>query len=300
MYDELSFEFSIVVPTFNRARIISNTIDSLARINFESFEIIVVDDGSSDDTAKIVSELKIERLNYYRIDNRERGAARNYGAIRSKGKYINFFDSDDLALPNHLSVASATIDDLGSPPWFHLAYSIADEKGRPIKTCRITDIGPHNRYLAKGNVLGTNSVFLRRDVALCNPFFEDPLMAASEDYELWLRLASQYPLYGSTEVTSLLVQHSGRSVVTTNALQLIRRMSILRERILSSDSIRSHFGSSCDEIIMGLMLYTALHLSELDGTKRLALRYLWSSIFCSLSCFMSRSFYATLRNLLLR
>lgn len=104
--------FSIVIPTFNRSDFILDTINSVLRQSFQDFEILIIDDGSTDNTKEVInknfySEIKIKY--YYKI-NEERGAARNYGYLRSNGKYIVFLDSDDIFKENHLiNIYDATI-----------------------------------------------------------------------------------------------------------------------------------------------------------------------------------------------
>src|SRR5690242_17185435 len=114
--------FSIVIPTYNRAHLIGKTIQSALQQDFKDFEILVVDDGSKDNTGDVVKSFTDPRVQYFKKENAERGAARNYGVARAKGKYINFFDSDDLMYPNHLSVANELIGSIGSPEFFHLGY----------------------------------------------------------------------------------------------------------------------------------------------------------------------------------
>ena len=95
--------FSVVVPTYNRGDLITKTLRSLQVQDYDNYEIIVVDDGSTDHTEEIVKGVLDHRTTYVKKANAERAAARNFGARRAKGAYVNFFDSDDLALPNHLS-----------------------------------------------------------------------------------------------------------------------------------------------------------------------------------------------------
>src|SRR5690554_6195096 len=97
--------FSIVIPTYNRAEIIGETIQSVINQSFSDFELLIVDDGGTDETDKVVATFPDKRITYFKKENAERGAARNFGANKSKGKYLNFLDSDDLLYPNHLETA---------------------------------------------------------------------------------------------------------------------------------------------------------------------------------------------------
>jgi glycosyltransferase involved in cell wall biosynthesis len=94
--------FSVIIPTFNRANILKSTIRSVLVQSYQDFEIIVVDDGSTDSTKKVVDGIEDDRLIYIYQDNAERSAARNNGIKNSSGKWICFLDSDDSFKKNHL------------------------------------------------------------------------------------------------------------------------------------------------------------------------------------------------------
>ena len=90
--------FSIVIPTYNRAHLISKTIESVLHQSFEDFEVLVIDDGSSDNTEEVVSSYSDRRLHYLRKENGERGAARNFGFARSKGVAVSERDAFTASL----------------------------------------------------------------------------------------------------------------------------------------------------------------------------------------------------------
>ena len=93
---------SVVVPVYNRAHVVGNAIDSILSQDFEQFEIIIVDDGSSDNIAAAVARYDDARIRFARQPNRGASAARNHGIDLARGRYIAFLDSDDTFLPHHL------------------------------------------------------------------------------------------------------------------------------------------------------------------------------------------------------
>ena len=98
--------FSIVIPTYNRSSLIEYTINSILNQTYQNYEILIIDDGSTDNTSNIINNLyyNLSKVKYFYKKNEERGAARNFGIKFSKGDYIIFIDSDDLMKSNHLSV----------------------------------------------------------------------------------------------------------------------------------------------------------------------------------------------------
>lgn len=100
---------SIIIPTFNRAHLIQETLNSILAQTFINWECIIIDDGSTDNTSEIVGDYVVRDLRfqyYHRPENRPRGGngARNYGFEISNGEYIIFFDSDDLMHPNKIGL----------------------------------------------------------------------------------------------------------------------------------------------------------------------------------------------------
>lgn len=94
---------SIIIPTYNRSKTIKRSINSVLYQTYDDFEIIVIDDGSSDGTDKVIKEFNDSRIKYVRHElNRGASAARNTGIKLSRGKYIAFQDSDDVWVPDKL------------------------------------------------------------------------------------------------------------------------------------------------------------------------------------------------------
>jgi glycosyltransferase involved in cell wall biosynthesis len=119
--------FSVVIPVYNRAHLIEDTIRSVLVQTDQDFEIVVVDDGSRDDPGKVVAAMDDPRIDFVRQENRGGGAARNTGIDRARGRYIAFLDSDDHFLPHHL----ATMRGLLESGTFNFAYGriIVDRGG---------------------------------------------------------------------------------------------------------------------------------------------------------------------------
>ena len=103
--------FSVIIATYNRAAFLPDAIRSVLNQRFSDFDLIIVDDGSTDDTAAVVKSYTDHRLHYIYQENAERSVARNNGVNHSKGSYLCFLDSDDLWLPNHLQTLHKIIQE---------------------------------------------------------------------------------------------------------------------------------------------------------------------------------------------
>jgi glycosyltransferase involved in cell wall biosynthesis len=112
--------FSIIIPTYNRAEIIGKTIESALGQTFQNFEIIVVDDGGTDNTEEVIQAFYSPKLSYYKKENAERAAARNFGAARGKGNYVTFLDSDDILFLSTCRMQKSALTKITSPPLFML------------------------------------------------------------------------------------------------------------------------------------------------------------------------------------
>ena len=102
--------FSVIIPVFNRADVLATALASVLAQSCQDFEIVVVDDGSADDPAAIVTGFNDPRIRCVRQDNRGAGAARNRGIDLAHGRYVAFLDSDDRFLPHHLDAMARLLD----------------------------------------------------------------------------------------------------------------------------------------------------------------------------------------------
>ena len=257
--------FSFVIPTYNRAALVALTVQSVLKQELPDFEIIVVDDGSKDDTEARVTAIKDPRLFYHRKENGERGAARNFGARIARGTYINFFDSDDLVYPNHLSEAKRLIDKYKSPEFFHLGYDFKKPDG--TLTSKVDQLDDSIRVRAMfDNFLSCNGVFVRKDIAQQFPFEEARVLASAEDWELWIRLLSRYQLQYSNTSTSTVVNHDERSIRTIPTDKIIARDTFLVEALEKDEAVRSAFGKKWNKFVAERYTFFMLCLAE-DGRK---------------------------------
>src|ERR1700741_2963605 len=158
--------FSIILPTYNRATLLPATIDSILAQRFPDFELIIVDDGSTDGTETMISSKygTSAQLRYIKRSNTERGAARNYGTSIANGEYVIFFDSDDIMYPNQLEEAKKFIDHNKEAGAFHLNYEIKDSQGNFQRTGPFRNSSVSKELIA-GNFLSCDGVVLKKELA---------------------------------------------------------------------------------------------------------------------------------------
>lgn len=260
--------FSVVIPTYNRADFLAKTIESVLDQTEKDFEVIVIDDGSTDQTKALVQSIDDERLSYFYQENKERGAARNLGVKKASGRYVYFLDSDDILFKNHLAEAKRKLSQ--SPCDFYFQpYCLKDVNTGKTRNINVPTGEPGIALAKTGNFMSCHGVFLKRVFASEHPFNEDRALAGSEDYELWLRMAARTRIQCGTEITSALIDHSARSVFNFNPEKLIQRKALFLKYIEEDDRIIAQFGRYLPHLRAGAYSYIALHLPAGNKFKRL-------------------------------
>lgn len=182
--------FSVIIPVFNREDLIRKTLDSVFNQSFNNYEIIVIDDGSTDNTYKIL-ELYGDKLTVLTQQNQGPGKARNIGIENSQGKYIAFLDSDDLWFPWTLEVYNQVIQNTNYPA-FLSGISILFNNEDDIKNVekQNTKYRYYNDFYSSSKEINsflTSSVVIHRDILQKVNGFTIQWIN-SEDNDLWLRL----------------------------------------------------------------------------------------------------------------
>ncbi len=152
-------QFSIIIPTFNRAHLLSRAIESVLAQDFSDWEMIVMDDGSSDNTGEVVrlfADVDL-RISYHYSENQGAAAARNLGASFISGKYITFLDSDDEYLPSHLQRRAEI---LSSKPAIELLHGGVEVIGDQT----VADLNDTSKLIPISDCIVGGTFFIRRDL----------------------------------------------------------------------------------------------------------------------------------------
>ena len=186
--------FSVVIPTYNRAFLLKNAIESVVSQTFLDYEIIVVDNSSTDETDFVVKNFNNSNIRLIKINNGGIIAlSRNEGIHNSNGKWIAFLDSDDVWLPHKLEKVHAAINNNEDYILFcHNEWHIinGEKVSRLVYGCNGADLYTH--LLFKGNCMSTSAVCISKEVALKTKGFSSRKdFVTVEDYEYWIRLSKE-------------------------------------------------------------------------------------------------------------
>ena len=193
---------SIIIPTFNRSHYLQMAIQSILNQTYQDFEIIIVDDGSTDDTKKVASSFGPKVIHFYQ-SNQGPSVARNVGLHRARGKYLALLDCDDLFLPDRLERGVKALDRMPHVGLVHGEVEVIDSEGQiiPEETnynqklyAKERKEGSSYLRILKGNAMFPSTILFRREcferAGLFNPAF-----APREDYDWYLRLALSHQVY---------------------------------------------------------------------------------------------------------
>ena len=228
---------SVIIPAFNRAWCLRETLQSVLDQTFKNFEVIVVDDGSTDGTPDLLHEFPQIRVHRWE-DNRGVSAARNRGIAMARGEWICFLDSDDRWVKNKLQVQ---VDWMQAHPDCQSCYTdeIWIRNG-----ARVNPRNKHRKY--SGDIfrqclplciISPSSIMMRASVLETIGGFDTDL-AACEDYDLWLRLASRYPVEFIPE--QLIIKTGGHADQLSRKFRGMDRFRVYAlEKILKQDILSS-------------------------------------------------------------
>jgi len=235
---------SVVIPTYNRARLLAVAIDSVLAQSYQDFEIIVIDDGSTDETKRALEfYLLRQNFRYFYQDNQKQAAARNLGIQKAQGEYVAFLDSDDLWSPAKLELQVKVLDD---HPEVGMVYSnqmmFRDKPDAGTIRCRPGTLKSGDIFrdlLLRRFYCSTQTILVRRSVIDDVGGFNESLRNALEDWEFTLRVSQRYPIYA---IDQPLVWRRIHAEASSDYQEIrIQNHSRILERYLADPSLDNNF-----------------------------------------------------------
>jgi glycosyltransferase involved in cell wall biosynthesis len=229
----MSPKVSICIPTYNRKDYLKETLDSVFAQTYRDYEVVVLDDGSTDGTEEMIKTADY-KVRYYWQQNRGDAAARNKLLELAQGKFITFLDSDDLLMPDAVERMMKVMEAEGGDIVVYGPYLRIDQNGNVYGRCkRKLHSGHITKYLFQ-NILvhSCGSMFPQKAIEEAGGF--DETLPVCSDYDLWLRLSLKYRFIALQEPTFRRRRHLG-NLSRLGADNQIRELGVLERFYYEKD-----------------------------------------------------------------
>ena len=269
--------FSIIIPTYNRRQLLQRAVESVLSQKYNGWELIIVDDGSVDNTKQYINNIKDDRIQYYYQSNRGESTARNVGLNKSKGKYICFLDSDDELLPDYLNFFFSKIQDGINILCCGVRLQWEDREKK-------IDIIPKedNKEFTKQVLTGHFNLMpfcFNREIV--KPFSEDIEMG--EDFMFIVPLVARNIVVTIREIQCIVYEHSGRftrSKYETPRIKEFKKSSIAIinqhksnfEKTISSKELKGIIKGKMESYILGISQHSIYNALEIWKENNLEFR----------------------------
>lgn len=278
---------SIIIPTYNYGTYILQAIDSVVSQSYKDFEIIVIDDGSTDNTEQLIESNYSNVVRYFYQDNKGPGAARNKGLEQAQGQFIIFLDADDYFLPENLQVKVNFIQNHPHVDWAFSDVFFVDNKGQFLQRGSNyfeniyyeTEFPSDDIFLTllkHGNFISTASLIIRKECFDIIPDFAEDLLM-HQDYFQWLTLSKHFQSYAYIDTPLVAIRRHHTSWGNYTKLSLEQRLKLYTklEELFIQDM--GGFKRAWNKRFADA--YNRLGMIELDkGSKKIALEYFLKSL----------------------
>jgi glycosyltransferase involved in cell wall biosynthesis len=251
--------FSIVIPTYNREQFISATLDTVINQTFQDYEIIIVDNASTDQTVKTIKPYLSDKVILIEHDrNYERAHSRNTGMKAAKGEYLTFLDSDDFMYPENLQDAYDFITANPNTKIFHNLFELVDQKRQVLYKSKLRKLHDPRKEIAQGNFLSCIGVFIHRDIYQSVLWDENDWMTGSEDYDYWLRVIPYFPnVRRIPKVNSGVLHHQHRTINNQEIGAVEARFKLMMDKWKKDEHFVRFYGGEMKNIASTLQIFLA-------------------------------------------
>ena len=219
--------FSVIIPLYNKEQYLENTLRSVFAQTFSDFEVIIVNDGSTDGSAEIVQQLDDPRIRYYSQENQGVSTARNFGISVAKSAYITFLDADDFWYPTFLEVMNQNISDFANESVFSAAIEKQTLKGifpaqySIERTANRQSVNYFTASLKETAICTSAAVFHKSVFEKAGNF--DTEIRSGQDTDLWIRIGLQFSVVFDWQILA-------RYVYDPNSLSKLTNLALTRIR----------------------------------------------------------------------
>ena len=272
---------TVVIPTYNRAHLIRDCVQSVLAQSFSDLEVIVIDDGSTDGTSQVVSTFPVR---YYRQENEGAPAARNKGLSLAGGEYVIFLDSDDILLADAVVKGVTVLDKHPEVGFSYGRCYFIDEKGRilgrmkgHLKSSCIRQGKEELADLIFGNDIPPSAVMVRRRCLEEVGGFAPAFRFGSQDFELWVRLARRYAVAYIAEPLAKFRVHGHNMTSSRTPEEIEQTHSLILESVFNDHELGSFLSARRPAAYSHLYWRLANHAYS-RGEMKTARRYLYRAV----------------------
>lgn len=228
---------TVVVPAFNAAPFLRVTLEALQAQTMPPDQIVVVDDGSEDETAAVAEQMGVQLIQQ---DHQGPGAARNRGVEAANTEFVAFCDADDWYVPDKLERAVDMLERLGASCAATDAWVVRDDRvqGRKNEQRVVPSVLTLELLLSSNPIICSSVVARRQAVINAGMFDESPDLIATEDYDLWLRMAANEPIAYMPQPMTFYRVHAGNLSANERFLRGIERIMV---RVTEQHQGEAHF-----------------------------------------------------------
>lgn len=249
-------DFSVIIPVYNKKETVSESIESVLNQKYKNFEIIVINDGSTDNTSEILEKYK-NKIKIINQKNSGVSVARNNGIKKAKGKFICFLDADDIWFDNHLETLDKMIKEYKNESYFitsrittfnnNAIYHSSSKLKKFPQTFKCKNLFKLLNVYGDG-LLQTNSICIKKDAFIKNNIFFEPNIKIGEDTDVWYRVALKFPvIISKTETNIYRKEYSTATKKTSNDYDWIFSKRI--QKILNDKNIPNEIKNECQWLI---------------------------------------------------
>ena len=252
--------FSVVIPTYNRGALIDATLESVLTQTYPHYEVVVVDDCSTDNTDEVMEPyVRDGKVRYLKNErNSERAHSRNVGLEAATGDFATLLDSDDFMYPSNLADAAVFARANPDIKCFHNLYEFVDVDRKVLRRFPLAPLKNQIKEIAMGNFMACVGDFMHRDIYKHYKFDTFPALSGSEDWDFWLRVLADHKVGRIEKVNSGVLQHEGRSVIHQNIDVMRIGLEYVCDKIEQDPHLAAVYGPYLTRIRSNSYLYLAI------------------------------------------